>query len=72
MSRNNTDIFMCVYATVPYEHMNSLRNDVCNLFVNTHVRIKIFREFYHCLIDIANEGRHVRIKSILLLDNLFD
>ena len=39
---------------------------------NTHVRIKIFREFYHCIIEIANEGRHVRIKSILLLDNLFD
>jgi hypothetical protein len=26
------------------------------LFVNTHVRIKIYREFYHCIIYIANEG----------------
>jgi hypothetical protein len=38
-----------------------VRNDVCNLFVNTHVRIKIYREFYHCIIYIANEGRHIRI-----------
>jgi hypothetical protein len=27
--------------------MKKLRNDVYNLFVNTHVRIKIYREFYH-------------------------
>jgi hypothetical protein len=39
-----------------------VRNDVCNLFVNAHdERIKIYREFYHCIIHIANEGRHVRI-----------
>ena len=45
------------------KYMNSLSNDVCNLFVNTHVRIKIYREFYHCIIYIANEGRHVRIDT---------
>jgi len=28
-----------------------------------HVRIKIYREFYHGIIYIANEGRHVRIKE---------
>jgi hypothetical protein len=50
---------------VLYEYMNSLRNDVCNLYVNTHVRIKIYREFYHCIIYIANEGRHVRIVKSL-------
>jgi hypothetical protein len=33
------------------------------LFVNTHVRIKIYREFYHGIIHIANEGRYVRIKK---------
>jgi hypothetical protein len=44
-----------------YEYMNSLRNDVCNLFVNMHVRIKIYCEFYHCIIYIANEGCHVII-----------
>ena len=43
-----------------YEYMNSPRNDVCNLFVNTHVRIKIYREFYH-IIYIANDGSHVEI-----------
>ena len=50
-----------ICATVLYEYTNSLRNDVSNLFVNTHVRVKIYREFYHCIIYIANEGRHVRI-----------
>ena len=47
-----------------YENMNSLNNDVCNLLVNIHVRIKIYHEFYHCIIYIANEGCticHVRI-----------
>ena len=42
---------------VQYEYMNSLRNDVNNLLDNTHVRIKIYREFYHGIIYIANEGR---------------
>jgi hypothetical protein len=46
---------------VLYEYMNLFRNDIYNLFVNTHVRIKIYREFYHGIIYIANEGRHVRI-----------
>ena len=46
--------------------MNLQGNDVCNLFVNTHERIRIYREFYHCIIDIANEGRHVRIAHVTL------
>jgi cell division protein FtsX len=37
MSRNNTRIAMFVCTTVLYEYMNSLRNNVCNLFINTHV-----------------------------------
>ena len=52
---------MCICTTVLYEYMNSVRNDVCNLIVNTHVRNKINREFYHCIIYIANEGRHVTL-----------
>jgi len=40
--------------------MNSLGNAVCNLFVNTHVRIKKYREFYDSIIYIANEGLNVR------------
>jgi hypothetical protein len=52
---------MFVCTTVLYEYMNSARNDVINLFVNTHVRIKIYREYYHCIVYIANERIHVRI-----------
>ena len=29
--------------------------------INTHVRIKIYREFYHGIIYIANGGRHVMV-----------
>ena len=57
-------MFMLVCTTVLYEYMDSLGNDVCNLFVNTYVRIEIYREFYHCIIYIANEGCHVRILYI--------
>jgi len=28
-----------------------------------HVQIKIYREFYHGIIYIANEGRHVKITN---------
>lgn len=41
--------------------MNLFRNDVYNLFVNTHVQFKVYREFYQGIIYIVNEGRHVRI-----------
>ena len=41
--------------------MKSHRNDVLNLSYNAHMRIKIYQEFYHCIIYIANEGRHIRI-----------
>jgi hypothetical protein len=40
--------------------MKSLRNGVNNLFDNMHMQIKIYREFYHGVIYIANERRHVR------------
>jgi hypothetical protein len=46
-----------------HSQMNLLRNDVYNLFVNMHVRIKIYWVFYHGIIYIVNEGRHVRIKD---------
>ena len=61
----NTRIFMFyIYTTVLYAYINSFRNDVYDLFCNTHVQIKIYREFYHCIIYIANnEGRHVRIRD---------
>jgi len=52
---------MFVCTTDLYELMNLLRNDVYNLFINTHVRIKIYCGFYHSIIHIASEGHHVRI-----------
>jgi len=59
MSRNNLKIFMFVCTTVLYEYMNLLRNDVYNLFVNTHVWIKIYQEFCNDIIYIAKEGHHI-------------
>ena len=41
--------------------IHEFTNEVCNLFVNTDVQIRIYREFYHCIIYIAKEGCHVRI-----------
>jgi hypothetical protein len=38
---------MFVCTTILYEYINLL--DIYNLFANTHVRIKIYREFYHVL-----------------------
>jgi hypothetical protein len=37
----------------------SLRNDFHDLADNMHVRIKIYWEFYHCTVHIANKGRHI-------------
>ena len=50
---------MFVCTMVLYEYMKSLRNDLNNLFDNTHEQIEIYREFYHSMIYIANEGHHV-------------
>ena len=50
-----------ICTTVLYEYMNSLRNDVYDLLVNKHVRIKIYQEIYHGIIYIDNEGHHARI-----------
>ena len=45
--------------------MNLFRNDVYNLFVNMHVRIEIYLEFYRGIIYIAIEGRHAKNKIYL-------
>jgi len=53
---------LCLYA--PRSCMNTWnlsRNDVYNLFVNTHVRIQLYGELYHGLIYKVNEGRPDRI-----------
>jgi hypothetical protein len=41
--------------------MDSLRNDIYDLFVNVHARNKIYWQFDHGIMYIANEGRYVRI-----------
>jgi hypothetical protein len=41
-------------------------NGVLNLSDNAHARIKIYREFYHCIFYIANKGRHVRMLDTFL------
>jgi len=55
------EYLMFVCTTVLYEYMEALKNGVNNLFENTHVRMKIYQEFYHGIIYIANERRDVRI-----------
>ena len=52
---------MLASTMVIYYYMKSLGNDVNNLFDNTHVRIKIYGDFFHGIIYIDSEGRHVRI-----------
>jgi hypothetical protein len=55
---------MFVSTIVVYEYMKSRSNNANNLFDNTHVRIEIYRAFYHRIIHIANGGRLVRITVI--------
>ena len=55
---------MFVCTTALYDYLHLLGNDVHNLFVNAHVRIKIYWEFYHNIIYLANEGSYFRIKHI--------
>ena len=50
---------MPVCTTALCEYMNLLRSGVYDLLVNTHVRIKIYREIYHGIIYKANEELHV-------------
>jgi hypothetical protein len=52
-------MFAC--TMVLYEYMKSLRNEVNNLFNNIHVRIQIYREFYH---NIIYKGHHARMRDI--------
>jgi hypothetical protein len=44
-----------------YQFIKSLSYDFHNLSENTPVRIKIYGEFYHGIVYIAHEGRHIRI-----------
>jgi len=44
--------------------MKSLKLDVNIVSSNTHVRIKIYREFYRGIIYVDNKGRHARITYV--------
>ena len=57
--------FLVNYITERGQIMEKI--DFYNLFGNRHVWIKMYREFYHCIIFMANEGRHVRISDILYI-----
>ena len=63
---SNTHVYeKNVCTAVLYELMNLLRNYVNNMFIMCMYEIEIYWEFYHSIICIANEGRHVRINNIL-------
>ena len=59
MWRNNSRICMFACTTVLYEYINLHWNYVYNLFFTMHVQIKIYREFDHGFIHIANEVKGV-------------
>ena len=44
---------------ISHDHLNSSDN--------THLRIKIYREFYHCIVYIANKERHIIIIHLPLM-----
>ena len=44
---------MFTRTTVLCKYMKSLGNDVHNLSDNTPVRIKIYQEFYHGIVNLA-------------------
>ena len=48
-------IFMLICSTNLYRYMKTLKNDVHNL------SCKIYCEFCHSIVYIANEGCHIRI-----------
>jgi len=69
------NILMFVCTMVLYKYPETNRNDVLNMSGDMHVRIKIYQEFYHCMIYIANEGRYVnkyRSFYYIILSNIFN
>ena len=60
--KQKANISLLVRTTILCKYIISLSNDLHNLSDNTHVRIKIYREFFHSIVYIANEGRHIKIK----------
>ena len=52
---------MSIWTTVLYKYVKSHRNDVHNLYSDMHMRSKLYLQFYHYIVYIAKEGRHIRI-----------
>jgi hypothetical protein len=47
--------------------MKSLRNYVNYLSDNVHARSKIYTEFYNDIAYVANEGRHIKITTNVII-----
>lgn len=65
-------MFVCTMVLLKY--MQLIRYDVHNISGNMHGRSKIYREFYHVIVYIANEGCLILylydLKILLLLFRL--
>jgi hypothetical protein len=61
VQKHKVNILSFVRTTILYKYIKSLSNDFHNLSDNTHVRIKIYGEFYHGIVYIAHEGCNIRI-----------
>ena len=58
---------MFFFTTVLRKCMKSLRNYVHYLSDNAHAWSKIYTEFYHGIVYVANEGRHIRITTNFII-----
>ena len=47
--------------------MKSLKTYVYYLSDNVHARSKIYTEFYHRIAYVANEGRHIKITTNVII-----
>jgi hypothetical protein len=60
---------------VLYYYMKSVENDVHNFPHNMHVWFKVYQEFYHYIVYIVKEGRHIIIydnsNEILTINEIF-
>jgi hypothetical protein len=53
---------LCLYAPVLHIFIKSLTNYVHNFSGNTHEHSKVYLEFYHNIVYIANEGHQIKLK----------
>ena len=68
MSGNKTSMFVC--TTALFKYMNSLRNDINDMFDKMHMRTKICCELYHgtlYIIYLANKGQVVAVVAVIVI-----